>query len=621
MKFFNKLMATVLGVLFSLISLVGCAPTPFEWKEVPPQTVKIGEELIFRDYLNEEEGASYTLYVSYTNPVTGKTVENEKQSSLIYSLEYATVYTFKVERLLKKKTATLEATVEALPKKPAFTSATKIEAEVGETKTFEQIFSLCGSFVTPSDLADKVKFESVQIEKAAYSATKAEDSTIETQTIAEDATEYTFANGALYTFTVTAENKSGKAELKIVVSTIDETKTSTKTAISYDARTKTVSWTAIEGATGYRVEAGTQKQNVTETSYELTGFTDGEYEVRVAPIYGDEIYVESFATRFVYVGVVKTALRLTQKNYEISWVERDLAESYTVKENGTETTLPATQLSYTLQGNYVTHDKVTVEVVANFNYEGVQSTSETASVEISYGTVTFKALDATKTSNVYKEIDGIEFIEIGDFADVEGWNNSTWIMTEFKGKNAPNVAVRATQGFNALTYAASNPYHSPAGILLLNSLIGEKAEKLYITRGFFSGEGNIDVRANVAMNTTTDIAPGIRNLDDDTNYIMILGYEHYYTEARPKSDAKVIAIYYSVDEDGNITEVFRSEVIAKSAFHSLSGAKTILYPNIACKENSEGITFTYYPAATSLADVVNNSTSAYKAALKAALSV
>lgn len=621
MKQFSRVIATILCVLFCMFSVVGCAPVPFEWKEMPPETVRVGEELMFRDYLNEEEGASYTLYVSYTNPVTEETVENEKQVSLIYSLEYVTVYTFKVERLLDNKTATLEATVEALPKAPSFTSATKLEAEVGETKTFEDLYSLCGAFVTPSDLADKVKFESVKIEKASYSATKTEEGTTETQTIAEGETEYTFEYGALYTFTVSAENKSGRAELELVVSTIDESKTSTKTEISYDTRTKTVSWTAVSGATGYRVEAADQKQNVTETSYTLTGFADGEYEVRVAPIYGDEIYVESFASRFVYVGVVKTALRLTQKNYEISWVARDLAESYTVKENGAETVLPATQLSYTLQGSYVTHDKVTVEVVANFDYEGVKSTSETASVEILYGTVTFKALDATKTSNVYKEVEGIEFIEIGDFSSVEGWNNSTWVMMEFKGKNAPNVAVRATQGFSSIKYEGGNPYHSPAGIMLMNSLIGDNTSRLYVTRGFFAGEGNMDLRVSLAMNTTADIAPGMANLDDETNYVMILGYEHYYTEERPDSDAKVTAIYYSVDESGKLTEVYRSEKVAKSAYHSLTGTKTIVYPNISSTANSEGITFTYYPAATTLADVINNSTSANKAALKVALSV
>ena len=619
MKQLSKLTATILGAVMFLLTLVACGTTPFAWKVTPPETVKVGEELVFRDYITEEEGANYTLFVTFTNPVTNKTITKEKQSSLIYTLNYSVEYTFTVEREIKGKTASIEARVEALPKAPAFTKPIALNADTGSTNTFANLFSLSGAFVTPTDLMNKIKFESVTIEKAAYSATNEESGLIETQTIDPSATEYTFQYGAVYTFLVTAENKSGKAQMKLVVSTVDEAKISTKAEISYDAKTKTLSWTAIEDATAYRVAYGQTKADITETSYRLDGVADGEYEVSVTPIYGDEIYADSTATKVVSVGVVKTPLRLTQNNYTLTWIERSLAESYTVTENGVQTTLPATELSYTLKGEYKTHDKVTVTVVANFDYEGEKSTSEPATAEINYGTVSFKAMDATLTSLAYKEVEGIEFIEIGDGL------TETWVMVEFTGKNAPNIAVRATQGFNELKYDKNNTYWSNAGALLMNSLVGEKADKLYVTRGFFSnnnGNGYFDVRGYASTVKGVEHAPGLRYLKDGVNYVMILGFSLYTGDpTRPDSDALLTAIYYTVDEEGELTEIYRAEEVMKSAWHSLPGKKTIVYPNIATEENDTGVTFTYYPAAASLAEVVNGSTSPNKAKLKTLLGV
>lgn len=616
MKQFNRLIATILCVLFSMFSIVGCVAesTPFKWKETPPTTVVVGDELIFRDYLSDEENATYTLYVSYENPVTKKKTTNEKQSSLIYTLDYATVYTFKIERVLDGKTASLEATVEALPKAPAFTRPIQIAASVGETKSFEEIFSLSGVFVTPSDLTEKVKFKEVKIEKAAYSATNEDGGLLETKTIAATESQFTFQYGAVYTFLVTAENKSGVANVNIVVSTVDESKMTTKTEISYDFRQKVLSWTAVEDATAYRLVLGTTKINVTETSYSLASVEDGEYEVSVAPIYGDEIYSQSFASKLISVGLVKTALQLSRSNYTITWQERGFATSYKVTENGSETILSATELSYTLKGEYVTHDEVTVSVVANMENEGETASSVPANITINYGTVFLKAIDATANSNAYKEVSGIEFIEVS-----EGLTGNTWVMAEFKGKNAPNFAIRAVQGFDSISYDTSNSYWSNAGMMLMNSLVGEKTDKLYITRGFFSCSsmnGGIDVRGYISPVVGEENAPGLRYLHDESEYIMLLGYEH-----DSENLCKITAIYFEINSDGSLTKVFHDTTIATSAWKYLPGDKVIAYPNISSEENSEGVTFTYYPAAETLAELINNSTSMNKANLKAILDV
>ena len=626
MKQFYKWIATVLGVLFSMFSIVGCATKSsakisFAWKETPPQEVTVGDELIFKDYLSEEEGATYTLYVSYENPVTEENITNEKQSSLIYTLDYATVYTFKIERVLNGKTASLEATVEALPKAPAFTRPTQVSASVGETKSFEEIFTLSGIFVTPSDLTGKVKFKEVKIEKATYSATTEDSGLLETKTIADTESQFTFQYGAIYTFLVTAENKSGSANVNIVVSTVDESKMTTKTEISYDFRQKVVSWTAIEEATAYRVQFGNTKLNVTETTYSMANVEDGEYEVSIAPIYGDEIYTQSFASKLISVGMLKTALRLSCSNYTITWPERSFATSYKVTENGSETILSATELSYTLKGKYVTHEEVTVSVVAEMEDEGETASSVPATVTINYGTVFLKAIDATASANAYKEVSGIEFVEVS-----AGLTGNTWVMAEFKGKNAPNFAVRAVQGFSELTYDKSNPYWSNAGMMLMNSLVGEKTDKLYITRGFFacnSMNGAIDVRGYISPVIGNENAPGLRYLHDESEYIMLIGYEHDLIGYENGSEnlCKITAIYFEVNSDGSLTKVFEDTTIATSAWKYLPGDKVIAYPNISSEENSEGVTFTYYPAAETLAEIINNSTSKNKANLKALLGV
>ena len=614
MKFLSRITATILSAMMFLLTLVGCGTVPFEWKQTPPETVRIGEELVFRDYLNEEENATYALFVSYENPVTGEKVENKKQSSLIYTLSLATVYNFTVERTLKNKTATLQATVEALPKAPAFTKAATVYAEVGETKTFEDIFNLCGSFVTPAELQSQVKFEKVDIEKIAFSATDESGAMTETQTIAENATEYTFAYGGVYTFYASATNKSGTAQIKITATTVDEAKVNNKVNLSFDAKNKILSWEAVENATGYRLEFGTTKLNLTETSYSFADATNGEYEVSVAPIYGDEIYTQSFVTRLISVGVITTPLTLTVNNYTVAWQERGFVESYTVTENGTAYTLPATQLSYTLQGVYATHDEVNLQVVANFDYEGEKSSSQPATATITYGTVFLKAIDGTKTANTWKEVDGIEFVEVSS-----GLSGNTWVMAEFKGKNAPNFAIRAEKGFNSLAYDKANSYWSPAGLMLMNSQIGEKTDKLYISRGFFACtqyEGGIDVRGYLAPVVGDENAPGMKYLHDDEYYIMIIGYEH-----DSENLAKVTAIFYTVDEYGELTEVYHDSTIATSAWKYFNGNKVIAYPNVSSNENSEGVTFTYYPASETLAGLVNGSTSKYKEQMKALLSV
>ena len=331
-QFFKRISSLVLiGVLFVSTLLTACAKEdPFEWAKETPKTAKIGDELNFGDYITKEDDATYTLYVSYDS------AEKEKQGALVYAFTQAADYTFEIERTKGEKKSSVSCEISVLPNAPEFGEAKAVTATIGDTLTFENLINASQMMVTPSDLQDKIEFTTVDITYATIATDVSEPVLTASEDLANK-TSYTFAKDGVYNFNVKAVNKGGEDTATITVAAYDETKYAAKVVTSYAAVEKNLSWTAVTGATGYRVWIGNDQQDVTSTSVSMAGKADGEYQVKIVPVYTNVYYPSAIHEEKVYVGAVKTPLVLTREVNTVKWEARPFATSYTVTENGTET--------------------------------------------------------------------------------------------------------------------------------------------------------------------------------------------------------------------------------------------------------------------------------------------
>ena len=619
MKKFTKLLSLMLAIVIGLFT-VGCRKEPLvvTFAEDLPETVQIGTELKIRNYIEEDPEAVYVLYVSYTDPNTGVKVENKKQSSMTFTFELATVYTFKIEMKKNDASATATVSVEALPDAPNFLSVNRVRVEKGATKTFDEIAASANILITPSDLVDDIDFKAVEFTKAIFNSSEPTVPNLKsTRQIGAEETTFTFEEEGTYVFDISATNKSGTAVNQLTVTNVDSAKQKAKTEASYNAESRILSWQPVEGATAYRLEDGTQVKTLTETTCSFMGYEDGAYTITLYPVYDETVYVDAKTSVTIDVGYVRTPMELTKRNYTVSWTQRLLATKYLVTENGgTEIELAGDTCSYTLQGTYTTHSEVVVTVKAAFEDN---TTTESASVKIKYGTVTFDAWDlnnagTTTNSNDIKAYSGIDTVCVGTGL------TDAFIMVEYTGKNVPNFAVRATGAYSTITdadIAASRLWHNP-GIFMFTSFIhinAINAQRVYVNRGLCASGGNFDGKGIIEADTANGIGGGLTTMRDNVKYIMIMSYEVVAESTR--NESKVTCYLMSVENE-TVTKVYQMSLIAPSTTHSLNGDKVILYPAVSTQK-AEPITFTYYPAKATLASVVNDSTSPYKEGIKAAL--
>lgn len=645
-QFFKRISSLVLiGVLFVSTLLTACAKEdPFEWAKETPKTAQIGDELNFSEYITREDGATYTLYVSYDS------TEKEKQSALVYAFTQAADYTFEIERAKGEKKTSVSCEISVLPNAPEFGEAKVVTATIGDTFTFENLINASQMMVTPSDLQDKIEFTTVDITYATIATDVSEPVLTASEDLANK-TSYTFAKDGVYKFNVKAVNKGGEDTATITVAAYDETKYAAKVATSYAAEEKNLSWTAVTGATGYRVWIGNDQQDVTSTSVSMAGKADGEYQVKIVPVYTNVYYPSAIHEETVYVGAVKTPLVLTREVNTVKWEARPFATSYTVTENGTETTYQKTDvLAHTIKDTYATDEQVTVTVVANF--EGNEK-SEVATMNISYGTVTLNALkptEGTYSNNLWKPTTGIQFVEFDGFTPATGNKvPPTYFLVEFTGKNAPNFAIGAQKGYSELIcpndslgkeHADYRLEWSKAGIMLMNTKPGSCLE-IYVARGFSGSAGNMDM----AMSSSSwkqggaDASKlGMAHFEADQKYVLMIGGE-LWTGGNVGSwtdngtALHLVAKLFTVDGNGTLTLAASIDGVIVSKGHALTetSTKAVIYGNVITNSTQAAedpsidpasITFKYWKPASSIADLVNGmGDHAYKAQLKTLLSI
>ena len=609
-KFLKKIGAVCLASsLFVVSALSGCGKDeePFVWETRPPESVAIGAELLFRNYIEMEDDAVYTLYVKVDDG------EFVKQNTLVYVCRNAADYSFKLERNKNGDTDVLVWDVTVLPNAPTFNTPSVVSVtEVGAKRTYNALLNVADLTVTPAELQDSILFKSVDV---TYLGVPTEEETPvmeETITLDESATNYTFARAGIYTFHLEASNVAGTAEATLTVNAYDPTQ-ETKAELSYNAEEKLLTWDAVENATGYRVWVGESYVDVQDTAYSFTDKADGEYAVKVVPVYNG-IYLTTAVQDFIAdVGIVRTPLPLETKNYTVSWTKKAFAIGYDVYENGTlVASYDENAREHSLKGNYETDDQVSVKVLAKFS-DGTKT--EDSVKTISYGTVTLGAIDGTKANYTFKPVSGIEYIEL------EGTAKNNFVMLEFTGQNVPNVAFRAEKGFSELTCPEQTsstyegrPEWSAAGIFYYSSAPGNK-NNLWVVRGFNYSIGTMD------GHTQLD-GLGIASMSDEKHYLLIYGYE--VIDGDSDSSITTTVLLYSVAGDNTLTLEKEISQPIKSKSHLLKeNNKIVLYGNIwatagETDQTIKSITFKHYQPSDTLAGLINGmkDDNPYKAQLK-----
>ena len=609
-KFLKKIGAVCLASsLFFVSALSGCGKDeePFVWETRPPESVAIGAELLFRNYIEMEDDAVYTLYVKVDDG------EFVKQNTLVYVCRNAADYSFKLERNKNGDTDVLVWDVTVLPNAPTFNTPSVVSVtEVGAKRTYNALLNVADLTVTPAELQDSILFKSVDV---TYLGVPTEEETPvmeETITLDESATNYTFARAGIYTFHLEASNVAGTAEATLTVNAYDPTQ-ETKAELSYNAEEKLLTWNAVENATGYRVWVGESYVDVQDTAYSFTDKADGEYAVKVVPVYNG-IYLTTAVQDFIAdVGIVRTPLPLETKNYTVSWTKKAFAIGYDVYENGTlVASYDENAREHSLKGNYETDDQVSVKVLAKFS-DGTKT--EDSVKTISYGTVTLGAIDGTKANYTFKPVSGIEYIEL------EGTAKNNFVMLEFTGQNVPNVAFRAEKGFSELTCPEQTsstyegrPEWSAAGIFYYSSAPGNK-NNLWVVRGFNYSIGTMD------GHTQLD-GLGIASMSDEKHYLLIYGYE--VIDGDSDSSITTTVLLYSVAGDNTLTLEKEISQPIKSKSHLLKeNNKIVLYGNIwatagETDQTIKSITFKHYQPSDTLAGLINGmkDDNPYKAQLK-----
>ena len=195
---------------------------------------------------------------------------------------------------------------------------------------------------------------------------------------------------------------------------------------------------------------------------------------------------------------------------------------------------------------------------------------------------------------------------------------SVWIITQFKGKNAPNYSLNAkTNGLETWTAENTSYNGMNAGTLVTNSS-EYNAEYLQVFQTTNTSKSD---RANLGDGK----AAGLKNFADDKEYIQIIGYEN----SGDSYKAKITYYLFEIGADGKAT-LIKSIVStgANCAAYSFrtDGQYVVFYGNIECSgldNDPDSVTFSYEAPKATLEDLINGLSEnyAYKDDLKTALSI
>ena len=616
MKKIKRLLLILAMSLMSLFMVLGAAScvggkqdnsgdTAIAFKEGVsiPTEVDIYDEVYFRNFIVVNDDADYFLYVSYYDAVNGQQVTDKKQTSLVYQFQMEGEYTFKIEQVLGDNVSNVTCTIKVQPQAPVISSPIMGLTSVGAVKTYSEIVMMTQVLITPSNLVDKVQFLSYDFESKVEGADDEMDVALDAS-----ATEFTFAKEGIYTFDVKVENGKGEATAQLSIRNYNMDNYEARVELTYNALEKILSWEAIENATAYRVwfEDGNYV-DVTEPSFSFaneTAYPDGEYNLKVAPVFNGTIYKGAAIEKLLPVGRVHTPLILSKDMDIVTWDERYFVEEYFVIEGDEEYIYDGATFAHLVQGAYKVNEEINIQVYGKFDDGTV---TETAEITLVSGDVASATLSAIKANDGVAT--GVEAINFG------GMDGNTWFLTEWVGKNAPNYGIRVENlssnwdgSYTVKKDVAGNPYgaeYTPGGMMLANS--SEKSwTNIYLYRGYNTKEYQ---RGAVG----DDVNLGLYRYKNDVHYIQIVGYEAVENSA--SNDAVITAYLFTVDAAGTLTLVTKASGTATWATHCLVGGQYArLYGNIVLPlqdGNPEEVTFTYAKPATSLNKLIYNISDSY----------
>ena len=206
-----------------------------------------------------------------------------------------------------------------------------------------------------------------------------------------------------------------------------------------------------------------------------------------------------------------------------------------------------------------------------------------------------------------------------------GESGNTWFMTQWTGKNAPNYAVRAMQGYSSWDghYTA---WSSPAqatitshGMMITNSSMYNQ-----IGVGVYRGTSTMDEsngeRGNVQgefvnASGNTQGAFGMRYYNAGVTYVQIVGYE---------MTGDVTVHLFSVS-DGELSLVASATQTLTAVTNALAGTKAVIYGNaqiiehanadetaLSAANNPDSVTFQYATPANSLTNLLKGVSDYYE---------
>lgn len=196
-----------------------------------------------------------------------------------------------------------------------------------------------------------------------------------------------------------------------------------------------------------------------------------------------------------------------------------------------------------------------------------------------------------------KAATGIEYVEF------DGHSDATYFIVDFVGKNAPNFSAGAEAARSEITEGTGGVEWTNSGCFIWNSSpAADCFQGLYVTRGF---RDNTGAAANlIAINGEAGKGPGLAMFDDDTRYVMIVGYRP--VEGTGARAADIFVKIFTADENNALTLVCDKSGQAPTVTHIAAGNKAVIYGNVIQSGlDIKGVTFGYVEPASDLASLIN----------------
>ena len=177
------------------------------------------------------------------------------------------------------------------------------------------------------------------------------------------------------------------------------------------------------------------------------------------------------------------------------------------------------------------------------------------------------------------EVEYLEF-EMGE-------SGNTWFMTQFTGKNAPNYAVRAVQGYSSWdgAYTKWNSQYQ-ATITELGLLICNSTEyggfNIPVYRGSTEVLTSYERGLLQAQDENGTNLFGMRYYDAAKTYVQIVGYE----VATDGSTSATFTVYLYEVTDSGLSLVASDTRVLGSTTNALAGTKAVIYGNMQASSAS-----------------------------------